>query len=556
MRPWHAAIQAAGLAEFDSQSAKDVLTYLFSRQESSVREIDGMLPARIGDDSSDYGETQPFSAPPEIGWIIEQVYYADGGWDKDWLSAMYSAAEKHLSFWLNRRDRDLDSSLSGGNGLYEYASAEEAGWGDSPRYGCALDGTNVCEQFGNGLTEAVDLNSMLFEYMRSMARLAQILGRPIEEKEIWEKKAYELEQRIEDGLWNPAMRAWDDRSWDGDRYVFSGASTPVIAWPLAAGASHNPFHISSAVQTLTNPASFWGSWNDDTPTRWPMPTMAYNSPQFDSLQDGYYRQGQIWPLLNYTAVKALWRYGYADKAEELKEGTLALIMQASEGGIFDAYDAESGAIGWAPGSYNREDYRENGGVGEPSPFQYGMSASVVLQLLYERYQRERYLMPGDIHVAGFIREMRRLSDDALFISVETGDLKQPWLEISSLDGRPLSETSDYTLRLSDPYGEVDAPRIIVTMPGLVPGLGFVSAVDSSGNTELLESKKEDYFEIEMTRARMGAIDHFRISDLSASGGNDEEAGGCSSMTDFSDGMRLAALLLLAFMIRRISRQEK
>ena len=111
-------------------------------------------------------------------------------------------------------------------------------------------------------------------------------------------------------------------------------------------------------------------------------------------------------------------------------------------------------------------------------------------------------------------------------------------------------------RSSDPYGEVDAPKIVVSMPGLVPGLGFVSAVDTDGRAEQLESQNEDYFEIELTRARMGAIDHFKVADLAASGGGDSGDGGCTSTPDIPDSLRLLALFLFVFMLRRAMREEK
>ncbi len=558
VRPWSTAFQALGISEFDSESAKRVLSHLFEQQEQAVRGAEGMLPARITDDGADFGDEQPYSTPPNQGFAIEQIFYADGAWDVEWLEDMYEASDDYLSFWFNQRDRDIDTQKSdeessSGNGLYEYANSIESGWDDSVRYSCELEGNNVCEQFGKNQTEALDLNSWLYMYLRSMTRMARILDRPLEEQQSWSKKAQNLEERFESLLWNPIEAAYADRSLDDEAYVFSEPDTPAIVWPLFTGLSKNSFRVTSTINKILNRDTFWGYWDDETPNYWPIPTVAYDSDRFDERQDGYFRQGQIWPVTSYAVIQALYRYGYSEEAEALKEATLSMMSKANPGGLHDAYDPISGMVGWAPGSYNKSDYADNGGIGEPSPFQYGWSAALVLELLYERYQRERYLMPHEKHIDGFIHELRSFPDDKLVARIETGCVRQPYLEMESLDGKPIRESVNFIIRLSDPYGEIDSPKIKLVLPQFLPGLSFLSAIDKEGKREKLESRHDEYYEIELTRQEMGNIDHFQVVDLAHIGAGADGSGdsGCQQVQGtFSSFYRLLGLLLLVFVIRR------
>jgi hypothetical protein len=215
-----------------------------------------------------------------------------------------------------------------------------------------------------------------------------------------------------------------------------------MLWPLFVGAARDPARIDAVLAQLLDPAKFMGA-----PPRAPVPTIAYDAPEYDHAQDGYYWQGQVWLVPIYAAVVSLYRYGRAEEAAALKERALAMIAAADAGGIHETYDALTGEVGWGSGTGG-----PTGGVGEPSAFQFGWSSAFTLLLLHDRWQSEAFAMPGRAQVAGRLRRLRAL-DGREILRVRAFD--PPVARVSAATGDLASATA-LTLELSDPAGRAPA----------------------------------------------------------------------------------------------------
>jgi glycogen debranching enzyme len=104
--------------------------------------------------------------------------------------------------------------------------------------------------------------------------------------------------------------------------------TPFNLYPLWTGQL--PDHIRHRIiEHLTNPDEFWGKYL--------LPSVARNDPHYES--DTMWR-GPVWVNINYFFIEALEQIGEHALARELRDKTLALIMEHDS--IYEYYHAENG----------------------------------------------------------------------------------------------------------------------------------------------------------------------------------------------------------------------
>jgi hypothetical protein len=437
---WDTGFHSIGLADFDPPLARANLDVLFAGQREA-----GNLPYLTTDDMEPSYLPPEYSQPPNAPWAVWETYLAAG--DRDWLAAMYPRAVRVTDFWRTERDAD-------GDGLYEFLSAFETGWDDTPRYGCAAGPTNLCLQDGTAV-DALDLAGWIHQDHEMLAEMARELGRA-EEEQARRAEADALAARIEAAMWDET----DGRYYDIKRKRSTGGGagepdhemlrvkSPAMLWPLFTGAARKPERVARVLEHLLDPAEFMGA-----PPKAPVPTIAYGEAAYDHAQDGYYWQGQVWLVPLYAALVSLYRYGRADEAAALKERTLAMIAAADPGGIHETYDALTGEIGWGSGTGG-----PNGGVGEPSAFQFGWSSALTLAILDDRWQAEAYAMPGQREIAGRLRRVRALDGRDL---LRVGGRDVPIARLSAGGAAvDLASAKSFTLELSDPGGR-SGPRVTV-----------------------------------------------------------------------------------------------
>ena len=296
----------------------------------------------------------PFTQPPLQAWSAWEVARRDLNHARAqrFLAAAYPGLVQFYGYWFTQRDIDLD-------GLPEYRFGLEYGWDDTPRY-TGSDQPETQAFLPARPVEPVDLASDLAQAAGALGRIASALGDEAAATG-WATKAHEMASRIDAMMWDPPRGAWmDRRGFD--------VATPAMWWPVATGAVVDPSHAATAVDRhLLDPAAFYG--------RYPIPSVAYDDPLYDTAEGGFYWQGQIWLVPAYASLVALTRTGHEQEARTLLDRIVAM-MSSTPGGVFENYDAVTGEVGWGA----------LGGAGvEPSAFQFGWSSALISQALLGRY---------------------------------------------------------------------------------------------------------------------------------------------------------------------------
>lgn len=469
---WDTPFHTLGQSEWDVQLAKDNLTTQFAGQGEKgniMMVIDDNLTSNFWPD---------LTQPPVQGWAIKEIAERDKFADTNWLSTMYEASKKYLNFWEQNRDSD-------GDGLYEFSNGLETGWDDTPRFHCGPY-TNICIAQTDTI-DSLDLNSWLYLYYSSISEIAEKLGNTADSEEFREKSEA-FAKNIENLFWDEESGTFFDRELINGEHQFIKVLTPATILPLTVGAVRDVKKAKRIIEEhLLNPDEFWGTY--------PVPTVAYNDPKYDHSDDGYYWQGQIWLITAYSALKALYRYGYEDGAEELKKRILDMMYNADTGGIHETYDALTGRIGWGAGSNGYF-----GGVGEPSVFQFGWSSAFTMEMILDRYQRERFLMPDDRKITGFVKDITNIKDGSKYITIESNTYEVPEITLGSGGDSPIIDSKSIYLKLEDPYNVfVTGDPLFKAYVNFNAKIGAVSTEDGSINWLSLESNADgNYFQAHLT----------------------------------------------------------
>ena len=201
---------------------------------------------------------------------------------------------------------------------------DEAAW-DSRRGVLAMSAVDLCSY------RALDLESL--------SRIARVLG----DGSTGERLAADyrrLAATMNRVLWSEAAGLYLDE-------LPSGASGRVAAsnfLPLAAGIP-DARQAGRMIETLRDPARFWGDWI--------LPTVSRDDPAFCDQQ---YWRGSIWPPMNYLVLQGLRRYGFTALAAELarKGAEMFLADRRRTGRCRENFDARTGEgcgqrfQSWAP----------------------------------------------------------------------------------------------------------------------------------------------------------------------------------------------------------------
>jgi len=459
---WDTPFHTVGQSEFGrifGTDGTDLAEQNMYTQFTGQNPATGMIYIVV--DDSFTSMTPMYSQPPVHGWTIPKVYeqdlYRNPQRAREFIQSMYDVSSKYMDFWSLERDTNFD-------GLFEYNSAMETGWDDTPRYTIVNpSGTNLFGFMPMAGVDAIDLNSWLYIYMNSLSSWANNLG-DAGAAEQWKEKADNLASLVEERMWCEDDKAWYDLNHISGSYEFVKVMTPAIWFPAFAGLSKNETRIRSVIERhLLNPEEFFG--------KYPIPTVAYNSEYYNHESDGYYWRGQIWLITAYITLETLYKYGYETEAQELKNRLLE--MMSNKGGIYETYNAKTGEVGWG-----------SGGVGCPTAFQFGWSSTFAIQMILDRYQRVRYVMSNDTGFSGYVKDAYVLETGAPFYSIETGEYEVPFVDLQSTDGKPLKEAKTAEIGFSDPYGSLNGTSKPLQIS--VKGINFTAKL---GTTYELDFEK-------------------------------------------------------------------
>jgi glycogen debranching enzyme len=301
---WDAFFHAIAYRHIDLELAEDQLRVVLDHQRE-----DGMIPDAIHDEGVVHrwklpgtdGESD-VTKPPLIGWAALKLYATSG--NRDFLDEIYEPLCRWNRWWFEKNDDDHD-------GIAQYNHGFSSGLDDSPLWD---EGMPV---------ESPELNTYLVMQMDALAEIATILGLS-DDATMWRASAEELAQKIIAHFWDEdAGVFWAMRNHQPIRVL-----TPFNLYPLLTGRMPRAI-CERLVAHLTDPNEFW--------TAYPIPTVARNDSKYNPNQMW---RGPTWVNINYLFIEGLQRIGYSDRARELRDKTLAMLMRHND--IYEYYNPETG----------------------------------------------------------------------------------------------------------------------------------------------------------------------------------------------------------------------
>ncbi|MHA1791686.1 MAG: amylo-alpha-1,6-glucosidase, partial [Promethearchaeota archaeon] len=254
-----------------------------------------------------------WTQPPLMAWAYWELFKKNGS--VTMLEQMFSRLFSYHR-WLNHA-RDFNK-----DGLYTWVHGFESGLDNAPRY----DKVSSLE------CDAVDFSACVSVQLRSLIYMAKILKDDITARGLEQRKK-ELDEWINEDLWNDDIGFYFDRGIEGDvKGKFIGPKMISGWYPLFAGIVPED-RLARYLQHLTNPDEFW--------TKFPVPSVALDEESFDKKMNMW--RGPTWINTNYMIIKGLKGYGFRALPGELSFKTLDHVFDVyKKNGIFYEYYSSLG----------------------------------------------------------------------------------------------------------------------------------------------------------------------------------------------------------------------
>jgi glycogen debranching enzyme len=329
---WDAYFIAVGLRHGDPQLAREQLeiAFRFPQPDGQLPDVvheEGVLATsddlpesdranlrRAGSQIADPSAPVPLTKPPLAAWALRKVLQAEDA--PDWARDQLARVVRSQDWWFAGSDLDHD-------GMPEYGHPYSSGLDDSPIFDGPLP------------TAAPDLGAYL---VRQDLEIAGLLERYEQDADLTRFAARAA--ATQDLL----LQMWDA---ERGRFLAEGggevqlSDTIVGLMPLLTGTL--PAGIADAlVAAIDDPARFALEWG--------LPTVAASDPDFSA--ERMWR-GPVWVNTNALIAEGLEASGYVDRARELREQTVALVMHG--GGPHEYFNPHTGqkartattAFGWS-----------------------------------------------------------------------------------------------------------------------------------------------------------------------------------------------------------------
>jgi glycogen debranching enzyme len=309
---FHESLSMLAYAYLDPRSAMDSQRVFMESQES-----DGYIPYRMGPYlvRTFPVEGEKTTSAPFYSWVSFQVYQvakerAPSSEVRLFLEDAYRSGAAFVEFLLSKRDRDGDGLLEwGGHAVLESVRDSLVPIWD-------LLGKN--DPRAPSRVEALDLSVMVVKEMRTLAEMAEELGREPESRS-WKERAERLARRVEETMWDEDTGFYYNLDRDTNRFVTAEGldlrRQEIIGFlPLwAEVASRERSEI--LLRKLTDPQKFW--------RRFGVPTLAADDPGYEAqVRRCCQWNGAVWMEWNYLVFHGLEKYGYREVARDLADRML------------------------------------------------------------------------------------------------------------------------------------------------------------------------------------------------------------------------------------------
>jgi len=278
-----------------------------------------------------------------VGALCAWKLYQQFG-DKDFIEACFDP----LLAWNRWRFRERDKN---GDGLLELGSTHFGGEDAFPpemikklamfdrqgaMYESGLDNSTMFDRAVFNEKKCcleqsyVGLNALMVADCDLLAKMARLLGREPEERELAERRD-RLAALIDKELWCEEQCIYLNKDWGG---VFDPTLSLTHFYPMLGGIA-GPERQQALMRHLLDENEFWGEYV--------IPNIARCDPSF--AEQAYWR-GRIWAPTNFLVGEGLLRMGESAAWDELARRGLALFLRSweSKGQVGENYNAVTGGV--------------------------------------------------------------------------------------------------------------------------------------------------------------------------------------------------------------------
>ncbi len=296
---WDQFFHALAYRHINARLAEDQIRIVVDHQRE-----DGMLPDAIHDEGLVVHLPTPVDAdvtkPPLAAWAVLKLF--DVSHHHDFLEEVYEPLTRWHDWWINHNSE---------HGLSFYRHPFSSGLDDSPLWDYGMP------------VISPDLNTYLCVQQESLARIADIIGKP-DDAARYRASIIDRVQRMIDTMWNERVGMFLAVH-NGE---FIQKLTPFSLLPL--WTNRLPDSIRACLlNNLVDPKYFC--------TDYPLATVSISDSAFDPVQMW---RGPTWPNINYLFVEALTVIGETKLAAGLRKKTLSMIMKHSD--IYEYYNPLTG----------------------------------------------------------------------------------------------------------------------------------------------------------------------------------------------------------------------
>jgi putative isomerase len=329
---WDSWKQAAGLAPYMPETAKNIIRSMFDYQiqvNDRVRPQDaGMIIDCIfyySDEQGGGNWNERNSKPPLAAWAVWKIFEA--GKDTAFIREMYPKLEQYHEWWYRNRDHNKNDICEFGATVHPYnvcetdekgtvtdhriaAAAWESGGDNYIRFDSDW-GTQMLENkindqvVGYSLNqESVDLNAWLAaekDYLSNMAALQGDMNRAQE----WKNESEQIKEFIQTKMFDATTGYFYDIDLHTGQLLTERGQGPESWVPLWAGIATQQ-QGQALTQVILDPEKF--------NTLVPFPTASKSNPRFNPT--GYWR-GPVWISPVWFGLKGMKNYGYEKEASKL-----------------------------------------------------------------------------------------------------------------------------------------------------------------------------------------------------------------------------------------------
>ncbi len=256
----------------------------------------------------------PTSQPPVMAIAVELVHQRDK--NDQWLRQTLPKLVAYLQWWHIARDPDHDDLAGWGCGW-------ESGLDNSPRWDHVAQAGKL---WFPAPVEATELNALLVQEWRAVARLAGHLGQT-KIQNLAESWAGRIKSAMIERLWDTADEFFycRDHREKPIRMKTVGGLLGLLA--LDPGDAQ----VSGLLRHLTDEREFW--------TPYPIPSVARDEPSFTT---GQMWRGPTWINTNWLLIRSLERLKQGTLAVELARRTLAMVQSEGSAKLWEWYDPITG----------------------------------------------------------------------------------------------------------------------------------------------------------------------------------------------------------------------